>query len=349
MSDAILRPYRSAVIGCGWIGAKVYADRLAEGIQSHAGAYEAAQGTELVGLCDVSQNTLDEVGQFWPRVRKYTKIEQMLVTEHPEIISICTPDNTHFAVFNLILDTPSVRLVILEKPIAMSSRDAEVMLSKAQQKGVQLVVNYSRRFSERHTHLKTILDNQVGEIMAVTGAYSKGIIHNGSHWFDLVRWLIGTICSVEAFPGPMSSEEDPTCHVRVLFEKGISGFLVGVDAKKVSAFELDVLGTLGRLRVRDAEQYAEFFSVQNSECYSGYSVYGQPEIIPTGFKDVALRLVNHCVQILREKKDILCSGFDGLAALSIAEAARSSLKLERPINIDYGVVRQNETACNIGW
>ncbi len=345
----ILEPYRAAVIGCGWIGARVYADELAEGIQSHAGAYEAAHGTKLVGLCDENQAALDGVAHFWPAARKYTAIQELLAEEKPEIISVCTPDDTHSAVFSLLLDAPSVRLVILEKPMAMNSGDAEAMLNKAKDKGIQLVVNYSRRFSARHTYLKTVLDSEVGQVMTVVGSYSKGIIHNGSHWFDLVRWLIGEIRSVEAFSGPVASGDDPTCHVRVVFDKGISGFLVGVDATKVSVFELDILGTLGRLRIRDSEQYAEFFSVQSSECYSGYSVFGRPEIISTGFKDVTLQLVNHCVQVLRGKQDILCSGFDGFAALSISEAVCSSLSLGQAINIDYGAVRQNEAACDIGW
>ena len=176
---------------------------------------------------------------------------------------------------------------------------------------------------------------EIGDIVAVNGAYTKGILHNGSHWFDLVRWLVGEITAVEAWESLASPAADPTCHVRVSFATGVQGFLIGIDANKFSLFELDLIGTLGRIRIRDSGNQVEYSRVQQSEYYAGYLALGSPKFEKAGFKDVALRLIENTVDVINDNGVILCSGLDGLAALTISETARLSLAEQRPLNIEY--------------
>lgn len=332
----VAKRFRCAVIGCGWIGAKVSADLCVDGVQSHAGAYERCDNTELVGLCDVNSNALTSACDRWPSARGYEELLDMLECERPEIVSICTPDDMHYSVCKKVLSTPGVKAIIVEKPLASSVAEARALLAEADSKNIEVVVNYSRRFAESHQRIKKqILEGEVGELIAVNGAYSKGILHNGSHWFDLVRWLIGEIVEVEAWDSCAPPAQDPTCHVRVRFNTGVQGFLVGIDANQFSIFELDIIGTLGRLRIRDSGHQVEFCQVQESAYYTGYLALGMPKFNQAGFKDGALRLIENTVQILSGEGVSLCSGSDGLIALTISEMACCSLAEKKRLNIDY--------------
>lgn len=328
--------YRCVLIGCGWIGAKVAADSLADGVQSHAEAYERCNDTILVGLCDEDDNALIWASARWPSANAYNDVDKLLQHEQPDIVSICTPDDTHYAVCQQVLNTSSVKAIIIEKPIATNLDDAKAFLAEASRKNIAIIVNYSRRFSASHAAIKKQIDEgEIGEIIAVTGAYSKGILHNGSHWFDLARWLVGEITQVEAWESAAQPANDPTCHVRVNFKRGVQGFLLAIDANAFSIFELDLIGTLGRVRITNTGHQIELSRVEKSEYYSGYYALGRPKAEAAGFKNIALQLVENAVQVLRKDSLPLCSGLDGLVALTISETVRRSLSMQKCLNINY--------------
>lgn len=329
-------PYRSAVIGCGFIGTKISGDPQGMGVQSHAHAYAACSETALVGLCDPSLTALGLACEQWPFAHGYDDLEQMLSEQQPDIVSVCTPDETHYCICEQLLGAPSVKAIIVEKPIATDLTDARRFLVKAKERNVAVLVNYSRRYAESHALIKKKIDHGViGEILAIHGAYSKGIIHNGSHWFDLVRWLVGEIATIEAWQTQVTLSNDPTCHVRIGFENGIQGFLMGIDAKHFSIFELDIIGVKGRVQIRESGHAIALSLVQDSPYYPGYRALGKPDLQLSGFKDVALQLVKNATQVLTYKQAPICSGVDGLAALTISLAACQSLQEKCCIKINY--------------
>lgn len=327
--------YRCAVVGCGWIGAKVSADPLVDGIQSHAGAFEACHTTELVALCDTDLAQLTWAHGRWPRARAYTNLQEMLHTENLDIISVCTPDRAHYSVAQQIINaSPTIKALIIEKPLAMDSLEAKTLLLSAEKKNILVMVNYSRRFASSHEIVKQrIMNGEIGEILTVSGNYSKGVLHNGSHWFDLARWLIGEVDTVEAWESRSGNSADPTCHVRMQFTNGAQGFLIGMDANKFSIFELDILGSCGRFRIRDSGHKIEYSQVQKSNYYQGYTALSEPEHCSAGFLDVTLSLIQNTTSVLEGYALPLCSGKDGLAALTIAEAAKLSLLRKKIIKI----------------
>lgn len=336
-----LMPYRCVVIGCGWIGAKVSSDPLVEGVQSHAEAYDTCTATTLVGLCDTRLDARMWACSRWPAAQGYDNVGDLLACEKPDIVSICTPDETHDDVCRQVLAAPGVQAIILEKPIATDTSQAMALLAEAERKNIAVLVNYSRRFSDSHmTIKKRIVRGDIGQIIAVSGVYSKGVLHNGSHWFDLVRWMVGEIVEVEAWDSLAPPGIDPTCHVRVCFETGVQGFLMGVDSHVFSIFELDLIGSLGRFRIRESGHQLEYCCVQKSEHYTDYSTLSRPQFEKAGFENVALRLIENTVQCLRGESVALCSGRDGLAALRISEMVTRSLHERQSfyINFQKGVV-----------
>ena len=321
------------MVGCGWIGSEAASDPLVGGVQSHAGAYIAHGDTELVGLCDSDPARLARAAAAWSSARTYNAVTEMLAAERPEIVSICTPDRTHPAILADILTAETIRAVIIEKPLAMTLDDASHLVAMAERRDVVLLVNYSRRFAASHQRAKDRLDaGAIGLIMAVQGTYTKGILHNGTHWIDLVRWLVGEIAEVQAWPGPTSGA-DPTCHVRFRFVGGQEGFLVGADDHNYTLFELDLIGNAGRVRLVEWGNTIQWYAVGDSQHRSGYRTLVPEADVTEPFRDLVLNVVGDAVLAIRERVAPRCTGRDGSRAVAIAAAIQRSLTEGRAVDV----------------
>lgn len=320
---------RAAVIGCGWIGSEVADDPRADGIQAHAAAYASCGDTQLIGVCDADPMRAERAARRWGLPRGARDVGELLAEARPQIVSVCTPDATHAKVLRAVLNSPDIRAVVAEKPLALDLAEARTLVNLANKRGVTLAVNYTRRFAASHIEAqRRIGAGAIGRVVAVQGLYTKGIIHNGSHWFDLARWLIGEITRLHAWQSPTDREcFDPTCHVRMTFAGGQTGVLLGLDEERFTVFEMDVIGTEGRLRIADSGMRLEWFAVAASPHYTGYQTLQSRGETVTGFRDVALRMVEDVVAALRNGTRPQCNGEDAVAALAASDAARRSLAL----------------------
>jgi predicted dehydrogenase len=229
-------------------------------------------------------------------------------------------------VISEVLACSAVRAIVAEKPLALDLGAARQLVEEARRRGVLLIVNYSRRFAPTHiTARERITAGDIGRVQLVAGLYTKGIMHNGTHWFDLARWLVGEIMRVQAWPAPPTRDGDPACHVRAVFAEGQAGFLLATDADHFTVFEMDVVGTTGRLRITDSGVRFTWSTVADSPRFSGYRVLEEQPVAPAGFRDVALHLVEDVVTSLARGTRPRCTGDDGVAALAIAHAAIKSL------------------------
>ncbi|HEY1312448.1 MAG TPA: Gfo/Idh/MocA family oxidoreductase [Steroidobacteraceae bacterium] len=330
--------WRAVVVGCGWIGSGVADDPRADGIQSHAAAYAACPDTELAGVCDADAACAQAAATRFGLGRGFHNLSDLLSSTRPQIVSVCTPDATHAAVLREVLNHAGVRAVIAEKPLATDLAEARALVELADSRGVILAVNYSRRFAPSHIEARRrLIAGDLGMVQAVQGCYTKGIMHNGTHWFDLAQWMVGKIARVQAWSGHAGGRQpDPTCHVRMMFADGQTGFLLGLDEERYTIFEMDILGSLGRLRLMDSGVRISWDSVADSPHFSGYRTLQPSGEIASGFKDVALRLVEDVVAALGQGRQAKCSGRDGVAALAAADAARRSLATGIECNVQCG-------------
>ncbi len=328
-----MQPYRAAVIGCGLIGSRFQSDAARIGIYTHAGAYEACPRTELVALCDGDPRALAEAGAQWNIPCLHDSVERLLAEVQPEIVSICTPDGNHAEMLTQVLSSPGVKAVVAEKPLALSADEARRALALA--RGRPVLVNYFRRFTDNHRALKaSLVAGALGRIFKVQGVYTKGLFHNGTHWLDLARWLVGEITEVQAHDSLGESGPDPTLDLRLMFESGAVGTLAAMPHTAYSIFEMDILGEAGRARLVDGGWIIETSRPGPSPRYSGYTVLGEAARLPGDLRDATLKGVANLASHLDDARvPLACSGQDGLQSLVIAEAARRSLAQPRPIAV----------------
>jgi predicted dehydrogenase len=328
--------HRAALVGCGAIGSRYADDPRVPGIYSHAAAYDRCPATQLIAVCDVDRAAAAACGARWKVDAVYTDSDALLDQEQPAIVSICTPDATHEALVERALTSPGIKAVIAEKPLAMSVDRARVLQHLAAERGVVLAVNYPRRYSPGHQALRTaIRGGEIGGVQHVTGLYTKGIRHNGSHWFDLARFLVDEITQVVAAPsGSGGDDADPSLDVWMQFAGGATAQLGACDAAAFSVFEMDIIGTRGRLRIIDSGHTVQRHSVEESRYYSGYYALSEASLAANDMRDTSLYLVEDVVRCIEHSGTPACSAADGVAALAVAEAACAAARSGQLQRID---------------
>jgi predicted dehydrogenase len=318
--------YRAAIIGCGKIGSEFADDPRIKDIYTHAGAYVQCPDTELIAVCDKEREKSERCKDRWHVTNCYTDYEKMLSETEPDIVSVCTPDQTHFEIIRTILTSSNVKAIFAEKPLALNVNDGQDLVNLAEKQEIVLAVNYSRRYAGKFFELKNYLHSDAfGTIQTINGYYTKGTLHNGTHWFDLARFLIGEFERVKGFDNRKEKNDDPTFDAYAEFKNGPSAYLHACDATKFSIFEMDILGSNGRVYIRDSGHIVEIYRVTDSPYYSGYNALHLSDTFIDVMRDTLLHGVEDIVQCLKTGRTPRCSGSDGVAALKIAHAVRSSV------------------------
>ena len=305
------------------------------GVYSHAGAYDACADTTLISLCDSDEATLSDCSLHWGVKNTYTSIDEFLEKENPEIVSICTPDNTHAQITRKVLGLSSVRGVLIEKPLALNLQEAEDIVTLAADRDIVLAVNYSRRYAPGHDRVRQLIENGgIGKVQMVTGYYTKGVLHNGTHWLDLARFLIGDVAAVQGLTGLKcegpGSDSDPNLDVQLAFASGGRGHLFGCSADLFSVFEMDIVGSRGRVRIIDSGHNIEHYLVADSEFYTDYKSLKLNDSWDGGLDNSMIFAIENLVECVAYGKVPLCSGHDGLEALKLGIAAIESRNTNVP-------------------
>lgn len=318
-------PYTAAVIGCGLIGAAhTFSSKV--GVYSHTEAYEACPATRLVAVCDLDIGRAETAAKRW-NVAAFTDPTQLYAQIKPEIVSICTPDATHPDALRQAFAAPSIRAILVEKPLALDPEEAQCLVDEAAQNGILLAVNHSRRFAPGHRKLATQLRNGlIGEIVRFHGYYTKGTRHNGTHWFDWVRMLAGEIVAVQGFDSLHETGADPTLDARLTLANGAIGNLSALDHRIYSLFELELLGTAGRLTIIDSGHNFRLETAGDSPRYAGYKTLLPLDCGDAGMHDTLLHAVTDMAESLAKGHRPACTGEDGVAALRVADAIAASCR-----------------------
>ncbi|PHV12484.1 Gfo/Idh/MocA family protein [Chitinimonas sp. BJB300] len=320
---------RAGLIGCGRIGCEFDDDAQRIGIYTHAAAYRAAAGVALWAIADADPAKLTNCGDRYgiPLERRYTNAQAMLAAGQLDLVSIAAPDALHFPLAKAALATPGVRGILLEKPLALSVEAGRELVDLAATHQRALAVNYSRRFCPAHARVQTALaEGGLGNIQQVSGYYGKGIRHNGSHWLDLLRQCFGPISRLQAWASSAPDfESDPSPDLRIELASGLRASLLSTNHLAYSLFELDIVATLGRVRISDSGHRIDWYTVQDSPFYSGYRLPQLQETDQSGMRDLLLAAVEDLRDATLTRRLPRCTAEDGLAALLAAETAIQSL------------------------
>ena len=317
---------RAAVVGCGAIGAGGSGPAHADvGVYTHAAAYVACPDTDLVAVADVDSERAREAALCWNAGQAYGAAEDLLATARPELVSLCTPDETHAGLLETILCAPGVRGVLAEKPLAGDAARATAITTLARDQRVVLAVNYGRRYAPAVADIaRAVAAGELGELQHVHGTYGKGLRHNGTHWLDLLRMLVGEPVAARGWDRLNEGGDDPSLDAELLLPGGAGARLAALHARAFTAFELELTGTAGRVRFANSGHRIERWTVGPDERYPGYRGLVAAETKDRALRDITQHAVADLVRCVRYGGSPACSGHDGIRALVLAEAIGTS-------------------------
>jgi len=333
--------FRAGIVGCGRIGSEFDDDPKRKVISTHAGAYSAVKEIELVAACDVNKEKLEKCGLRWHIPSLYQDYQEMLAKEKLDILSICTWNSTHLEIVRKAVNN-NIKAIFCEKPIADSLKNADEIVRLCRDKGVLLQVNHQRRFDDFHQNVRAFLGGgKLGKIQHVTFYYTSGIANTGSHMFDLLRFLFGDIDWVRAFYSNNKSPNsiDPNIDGVMMFRSGSLCTIQACDVSEFLIFEMDCIGTKGRLNLTHSGFGLEYYEVRESELFSGYKEIF-PAVTPIEKdrpRNFMVNAVDHLVGCLKNGTESICSGIDGKAALELICAFLESARADgKKISLPLG-------------
>jgi len=140
---------RIGVIGVGRMG------------QPHCRVYSSLRQAQLVGVCDTNAEAGRQVAQQYD-VPFYHEIDGLL--EQVDAVSLVTPTPFHFDLAKRCLERGIH--VLIEKPIAETLEQAEILAQMAENSGLIVQVGHIERFNPAYVELKNILKEMT--VLAVT-------------------------------------------------------------------------------------------------------------------------------------------------------------------------------------
>lgn len=166
------KQYRVATIGAGAIVQR-----------GHIPNFQAVPNAEVVAVCDVNLARAQEAAQATGVSNAYSDYKEMLAAEKPDIVVVATPN-----IFHKPMSIDALRAganVLCEKPLALSSADAQEMYDVADEMGKLLAVGTHYRYSNPVQVAKQQVDaGFFGDIYAARTLWNRrsGIPGYGS-WF----------------------------------------------------------------------------------------------------------------------------------------------------------------------
>ena len=352
-----MKKYKTVLIGCGRIA------------PSHIAAFvKNSDRMALAAVCDPVIDRAKEKAAMYQKqisgaaLRQYADYRKMLLEVQPDIVTIASESGKHF---EIAIDCLNAGVhVICEKPMALSTKDADKMIAAAKMNKKKLAVCFQNRFNAPVQRLRTALEaGRFGRILhgmvqirwnrnesyyaeapwRGTWEQDGGTLMNQcTHGIDLLQWMMGeNAVRVQAqtrrFMRPIEAEDFGAAIVE--FKSGAVGIIEGTaDIFPANINEtLSIFGekgsvVIGGLAVNKLEtwRFADAQLVGDTE----ERVLNPNEKDPPtvyGFGHTAL--FENFIDSIETDSEPLVSGENGRKALEIILAIYKSQKTGNPVDL----------------
>lgn len=327
-------PLRIGVIGCGAIGAL------------HANAIRESDHAMLMAVCDTDLEKAIALG-VGAKAQAFSSFEKMMVDLPLDAVTVATPDRLH--VKPVLAALRRGLHVFCEKPLADTTEEAARLARAAQAGGVQLGVDYNRRFTFGYQKAKQLLDaGHIGSVSHAAFHVCDGVPAKVatqphalltsllSHHFDLLRFLCGEIVSVQAlFQGPSHNRPHDASLVVQFVSGAVGNITAGWRAGQARTVEhLRLAGTKGVVIVDDVQHAVTLWHATPDDAQ-----HFQPDYFAGGnrFYDSVTAHVAAFIAALSAGKPVPVTAEDGWAGLRLIEAAIESNRTGRRSKLSQAI------------
>lgn len=136
-----------AVIGCGYWGPNLIRN------------FAENPDCRLVIVCDKKTSRLIPIHKRYPSVASTENVEEVLQNPEVQAVAIATPVSSHFHLARRALE--SGKHVLVEKPLATSAREAQILVNLAERKLKVLLAGHTFIYSPPVLKVKELLEKKV--------------------------------------------------------------------------------------------------------------------------------------------------------------------------------------------
>ena len=308
-----------AVIGTGFWGV------------NHARTYSNLESTELVAICDIDSQRAETVASQFG-VKAYTDSKKMLQDKEIEAVSICTWATILSNEANKALKAG--RHVLVEKPMAANSQQAEELVQTAKDQGLHLTVGFLSRFLPGLQSIRKALETkQIGELVCATSKRvsqwpvrigDAGVLKDTAiHDIDVMRYLTGeNPLSVYARIGSKRRVEFED-HVQIMltFEDDKTTF---IESNWLTPNKTRILTVTGSQAIMKLDYMTQQLTIENNE------EINQPR---SAVQEPLKLELQHFADCISKGNKPQVVGVDGVRALQIIEAAVESSTTNKVIEL----------------
>ena len=151
-------------------------------------------GLELVGLYDISPASLADAKKDFNLNDSllFNDLDSLYANIKPDLVIISTNADSHCALVR-IAALNNAKYIFVEKPMATSISECELMIEVCKLNKVKLSINHQMRFMEQYTLPKNLLESGAhGGLKSMTViAGNCGLSMNGVHYFEAFHYLTG--------------------------------------------------------------------------------------------------------------------------------------------------------------
>jgi predicted dehydrogenase len=321
---------RAAIIGCGNIAGGYDRVSAPDEVQTHVKAYQLHPRTQIVAVSDVIAEKAEAFAHEWHVPRAYADVAEMLRVERPEIVSICTPDDTHAALIQLCLVAAPPRAIWCEKPIDVDEAAAQEAVERCERADVLLAVNYMRRWDSQMQRVgRAIRSGEIGAVRKAIFTYSNGVRHAGSHGLSLLLDWLGQPIESEVYSAMADrAGDDRTIDARLRCANGADLILIGLDERRYSQWEIDLFAERARVRITHFGAEVQW---QHTRPVPGapniQALSPDVEVAQTDLPHIMRRVLDDIVAALDEGRQPICNGRSALRTLQVCNALIAKSRL----------------------
>ena len=324
---------RVAVVGVGYWG------------PNFARIMDELSDARLVAICDSDSKRLDKLKGTYPNARLTGNVDEIIAAKDIDAVVVATGSDSHYEITRKCLETG--KHVLVEKPLALSSRHARELIDVAARKKLVLLVGHLLRYHKGVIRLKQYIDEgYLGKMLYIyTTRVNLGRIRKeenalwsfATHDVSVIRYLVGTAAQAVSATGQayvrkgiydvvfltIHFADDVMAHLHVSWLDPHKIRQVTVVGDKKMAV-LDDMEATEKLRIYD----------KGVDFVPSYGNYGESLTLRVG--DIYIPKIDlveplkaecqHFLDCVLKGARPLTDGETGLEVVSVLEAAEKSLR-----------------------
>lgn len=313
-----------AILGLGRIGHGFGKSKDGDPL-SHSAAYKLFPEAKVVIAVDPDTSAQANFRRQFPDTPVHSSAQDVDAAMKIDLVSVCSPTEQHPADLALALRW-GAKAILCEKPLAPTLAEARSMVQACEVAGCTLIVNYRRRWSPMFKALDgmTRPGGRIGQVLGASLRYDGGLMHNGTHYIDLLNGLFGPADDVSLVQAGEGASLDTSDSVMLTWRDGLSAHLQAVSGTGTVVSEGEIWGTDGIVRFSRAGRFVSWQAPVASE-WKGFKEWGRQRIVcRTGLKGCIKNVVGEAISLAQSGGRPTCSGADCLKAMELVCRARGS-------------------------